>query len=114
MGTQSVGRYGARADDPGGDHGRARQRPGDRDTVHAIREHRAARLLAAQFTSLIILILAAATVLSIWLGDVTDADIIPAIIVASVLLGALAGPRRPVRRRRVASPGSGRSGDAAR
>jgi hypothetical protein len=34
----------------------ARPRPGDYDTVQAIREHRAARLLAAQFASPIILI----------------------------------------------------------
>jgi Mg2+-importing ATPase len=57
------------------------------NTIEAARGHRAARLLAAQFTSPIILILAAATVLSIVLGDVTDGAIILVIIVASGLLG---------------------------
>ena len=49
--------------------------------------HRAWRLLIAQFTSPIILILIVATVLSIALGQVTDATIILVIVLASGLLG---------------------------
>lgn len=49
--------------------------------------HRGLRLLAVQFTSPIILILAGATVLSMALGDLTDGVIILVIIVASGLLG---------------------------
>jgi Mg2+-importing ATPase len=51
------------------------------------RTHRGVRLLLEQFTSPIIVILAAATVVSMALGDVTDGSIILAIIVASGLLG---------------------------
>ncbi|HEU5085240.1 MAG TPA: magnesium-translocating P-type ATPase [Acidimicrobiales bacterium] len=58
-----------------------------RNTVGRPREHRGARLLAAQFTSPIILILVAATVLSMALGDITDGVIILTIIVASGVLG---------------------------
>lgn len=57
------------------------------NTVNPGRGHRGVRLLAAQFTSPIILILAAATVLSMALGDLTDGGIILAIILASGLLG---------------------------
>jgi Mg2+-importing ATPase len=61
-----------------------------RDGPNAIgitRRHRGLRLLLAQFMSPIVLILAAATVLSTALGDVTDGVIILAIIVASGALG---------------------------
>jgi P-type Mg2+ transporter len=51
------------------------------------RRHRGVRLFAAQFTSPIILILVAATVLSALLGDMTDGSIILAIILASGVLG---------------------------
>ena len=51
------------------------------------RGHRGVRLLLAQFASPIMLILAAATALSMVLGDVTDGVIILAIIAASGLLG---------------------------
>ncbi len=51
------------------------------------RRARGARLLLAQFTSPIILILVGATVVSMALGDTTDGGIILAIIVASGLLG---------------------------
>jgi Mg2+-importing ATPase len=49
--------------------------------------HRSLRLLLTQFTSPIVLILAAATVLSMALGDVTDGSIILVIIAASGTLG---------------------------
>jgi P-type Mg2+ transporter len=55
--------------------------------VEAARGHRGLRLLLAQFTSPIILLLSAATVLSMVLGDVADGVIILAIIVASGVLG---------------------------
>ncbi|HEX6568194.1 MAG TPA: cation-transporting P-type ATPase, partial [Acidimicrobiales bacterium] len=58
---------------------RARDGP---NTIGPAHGHRGARLLLAQFTSPIILILAAATVVSIALGDITDGAIILAIIVA--------------------------------
>lgn len=51
------------------------------------RRARGARLLLAQFTSPIILILVGATAVSMALGDTTDGAIILAIIVASGLLG---------------------------
>lgn len=57
------------------------------NTIEPPRGHRGARLLAAQFESPIIAILAAATVLSMVLGDITDGVIILAIITASGLLG---------------------------
>ena len=57
------------------------------NTVERAGGHRGARLLAAQFASPIIVILAAATVLSMVLGDITDGAIILAIILASGLLG---------------------------
>ncbi len=49
--------------------------------------HRVIRLLLAQFTSPIVLILVVATVLSMGLGDIVDGSIILAIIVASGVLG---------------------------
>lgn len=51
------------------------------------RRHRSWRLLFAQFTSPIILILLGATALSMALGQVADASIIFAIVVASGLIG---------------------------
>ncbi|MGW2220897.1 magnesium-translocating P-type ATPase [Nonomuraea sp. NPDC001684] len=51
------------------------------------RGHRGLRLLLAQFTSPIVLILIAATILSMVLGDLTDGFIILVIIVASGALG---------------------------
>lgn len=57
------------------------------NTVEPARGHRGLRLLLAQFTSPIVLILAAATALSMVLGDVTDGTIILAIILASGVLG---------------------------
>jgi Mg2+-importing ATPase len=55
--------------------------------VETVRRHRGLRLLLAQFTSPIILILSGATVLSMVVGDVADGVIILAIIVASGVLG---------------------------
>ncbi|WP_213456952.1 cation-transporting P-type ATPase [Rhizomonospora bruguierae] len=55
--------------------------------VEAEHRHRGLRLLLAQFTSPIILILTAATVVSMALGDVQDGVIILAIILASGSLG---------------------------
>lgn len=57
------------------------------NTVERPRRHRGLRLLVVQFTSPIILILAAATVLSMILGDLVDGFIILAIIAASGGLG---------------------------
>lgn len=51
------------------------------------RGHRGVRLLIAQFTSPIVLILVAATVLSMVLGDLTDGMIILVIVAASGALG---------------------------
>jgi Mg2+-importing ATPase len=82
--------------------------------VDAIREHRAARLLAAQFTSPIILILAAATVLSIGLGDVTDAEHHPGDHRGQRPLGVIAGPRPRCAVDALLARGSSRRGDAAR
>jgi Mg2+-importing ATPase len=55
--------------------------------VDVQRRHRGLRLLVAQFTSPIILILTAATVVSMALGDIEDGIIILAIILASGGLG---------------------------
>lgn len=55
--------------------------------VEPSHRHRGLRLLVAQFTSPIIIILAAATLVSVVLGDLTDGAIILAIIAASGLLG---------------------------
>ena len=55
--------------------------------IETARPRRGLRLLLAQFTSPIVLILAAATVLSMAVGDLTDGAIILAIIFASGLLG---------------------------
>lgn len=52
-----------------------------------VHSHRGLRLLLAQFTNPIMLILATATALSMALGDLTDGAIILAIIAASGLLG---------------------------
>ncbi|SEN52033.1 magnesium-translocating P-type ATPase [Nonomuraea pusilla] len=57
------------------------------NTVGAPRRHRALRLLLTQFTSPIVLILIAATVVSMLLGDLTDGLVILVIIAASGLLG---------------------------
>ncbi|MGD9705560.1 MAG: magnesium-translocating P-type ATPase [Acidimicrobiia bacterium] len=57
------------------------------NTIEPAHGHRGLRLLGAQFTSPIILILGAATVVSMALGDVTDGAIILAIILASGMLG---------------------------
>lgn len=57
------------------------------NTIGSAHRHRALRLLALQFASPIIGILAAATVLAMVLGDLTDGVIILAIIGASGLLG---------------------------
>jgi Mg2+-importing ATPase len=53
------------------------------NSIEGPRGHRGLRLLAAQFTSPIILILAGATVLSMVLGDLVDGMVILAIILAS-------------------------------
>jgi Mg2+-importing ATPase len=63
----------------------ARDGPNTIDMPHT---HRLLHVLVAQFTSPIVLILLAATVLSIALGDITDGSIILAIIVASGALGS--------------------------
>jgi Mg2+-importing ATPase len=63
----------------------ARDGPNTIDMPHT---HRLLHVLVAQFTSPIVLILVAATVLSIALGDITDGSIILAIIVASGALGS--------------------------
>src|SRR5690242_2988339 len=55
--------------------------------IDVARGHRGARLLLAQFTSPIILILIVATVLAMALGDLTDGLIILVIIAASGALG---------------------------
>jgi P-type Mg2+ transporter len=55
--------------------------------VRAVRRHRGWRLLLAQFTSPIVLILITAMVLSMALGDFTDGTIILIIIAASGVLG---------------------------
>ena len=57
------------------------------NTIEPARGHRGARLLAAQFESPIIAILAAATVVAMVLGDTIDGVIILTIITASGLLG---------------------------
>jgi Mg2+-importing ATPase len=57
------------------------------NSIGVARRARGVQLLAAQFTSPIILILVGATVLSAVLGDITDGSIILAIIVASGTLG---------------------------
>jgi len=62
----------------------ARDGPNRVETAHG---HRGLRLLLAQFTSPIILLLVGATVLSMALGDLADGVIILAIIVASGVLG---------------------------
>lgn len=62
----------------------ARDGPNRVDLQH---RHRGPRLLLAQFTSPIILILTAATVVSMALGDIEDGAIILAIILASGALG---------------------------
>ncbi len=69
-----------------GEASRRRERQGP-NTIEPARGHRGVRLLVAQFESPIIAILAAATVLSMVLGDLTDGVIILAIITASGLLG---------------------------
>jgi P-type Mg2+ transporter len=58
-----------------------------RTRVDVARGHRGLRLLLAQFTSPIVLILIAATVLAMALGDLADGLIILAIIAASGALG---------------------------
>lgn len=55
--------------------------------IKAGRWRRAVALLLAQFTSPIILILLAAAVLSLFLGEITDATIVLVIVLASGLLG---------------------------
>jgi P-type Mg2+ transporter len=75
---------------PDGLSGVEAERRLERDGPNALavaHRSRAIRLLLAQFTSPIILILAGATVLSMALGDVVDGGIILAIIAASGLLG---------------------------
>jgi P-type Mg2+ transporter len=62
----------------------ARDGPNSIEVAHA---HRGPRLLLAQFTSPIVLILVAATVLSMALGDLADGLIILVIIAASGALG---------------------------
>jgi Mg2+-importing ATPase len=57
------------------------------NAIQAAHAHRGLRLLLAQFTSPIVLILVAATVLSIALGDAADGLIILVIIAASGALG---------------------------
>jgi P-type Mg2+ transporter len=57
------------------------------NTIEEARSHRGRRLLLVQFTNPIMLILAAATVLSMVLGDLVDGAIILVIITASGLLG---------------------------
>ena len=57
------------------------------NVVEVARPHHGVRLLLAQFTSPIILILIAATILSMIVGDLTDGAIILAIIAASGALG---------------------------
>jgi P-type Mg2+ transporter len=62
----------------------------DRDGPNFVvipRQHRTLSLLAAQFASPIVLILVAATVLAMLLGELTDGIIILVIVVASGLLG---------------------------
>ncbi len=62
----------------------ARDRPNSIEVAHP---HRGLRLLLAQFTSPIVLILVAATILAMALGDLADGLIILAIIAASGALG---------------------------
>lgn len=57
------------------------------NTIEAAHPHRGLRLLLAQFRSPIVLILVAATVLSMVIGDVADGSIILVIIAASGGLG---------------------------
>jgi P-type Mg2+ transporter len=57
------------------------------NTIEVAHPHRGLRLLVAQFTSPIVLILVAATVLSMALGDLSDGLIILVIVAASGALG---------------------------
>src|SRR6266540_3417211 len=57
------------------------------NTIEVAHPHRGLRLLLAQFTSPIVLILVAATVLSMALGDAVDGLVILVIIAASGALG---------------------------
>jgi Mg2+-importing ATPase len=57
------------------------------NTIEVAHPHRGRRLLVAQFTSPIVLILVAATVLSMALGDLSDGLIILVIVAASGALG---------------------------
>jgi Mg2+-importing ATPase len=57
------------------------------NTIEAVHAHRGLRLLLAQFRSPIVLILVAATVLSMAVGDLADGSIILVIIAASGALG---------------------------
>jgi len=57
------------------------------NTIEVAHPHRGLRLLLTQFTSPIVLILVAATVLAMVLGDLTDGSIILVIVAASGALG---------------------------
>jgi len=57
------------------------------NSIAGARRHTGVRLFLSQFTDPIVLILAAGTVLSLALGDITDSLIIFAIILASAVLG---------------------------
>jgi Mg2+-importing ATPase len=76
----------SRAEGLGADEVRARRR-GTRDPLGEHRRRPAARVLLAQFTSPVTLVLAAATLIAMALGDVVDGTIILAIIAASGVLG---------------------------
>jgi len=64
-----------------------RRRSGEPDPLGEHRRRPAARVLLSQFTSPVVLVLVAATVVSMVLGDVVDGAIIIVIIAASGLLG---------------------------
>lgn len=65
----------------------ARRRGRDADPLGEHRRRPAARILLAQFTSPIVLVLVGATIIAMALGDVVDGAIIIAIIAASGFLG---------------------------
>jgi Mg2+-importing ATPase len=77
---------GSRPDGLGADEVRAR-RPGPHDALDEHRRRPALRVLLAQFTSPVTLVLAAATLIAMALGDVVDGAIILVIIAASGVLG---------------------------
>jgi Mg2+-importing ATPase len=64
-----------------------KRRRGERDPLDEHRRRPVLRVLVAQFASPVTLVLAAATLIAVALGDVIDGSIILAIIVASGLLG---------------------------